>query len=130
MSPARLVNTLKRRKRLPHPELYNPSLPLQRAPLPAGVMPRGGGRPTLHEMALLRRLEAAGGWLQVTLREGSDPFYTYASGIEITNERHQPLTKQEFARLVRFLDPIANEALFDFGPPQRYAVRKPPMVQP
>jgi hypothetical protein len=83
--------------------------------------------PSPHEVAILRR--AARGYVQVTMREGTNPLYSYDDGVVINSGKRDgsELGAGAFNRMVKqgWLIPIKGESLLgDEGPAQRYTAQR------
>jgi hypothetical protein len=96
------------------------SLPLQRAPKPAGVVK--GLTPSKHEQSILRR--AARGFIVVTMTEGGSRYF-YEDGSPVRAANGNPIERDDFARLKKFLVPDRGDTLLSDAPAQRWNVRKP-----
>ena len=118
-----MVRGRRRRLRDPRPDLAHAGMPRRDRKLPPGMEPKGSPQPRRHEAAIIRRLGQPGAFLMVTLRAGKAPLCTYEDGRPILNASGTPISPDEFKRLAAWLDPVRNEGLLDFGPPQRWVAR-------
>jgi hypothetical protein len=99
---------------------FLPDLPIQRAPLPAGVLRHGV--PSRHEQTIMQR--AALGYVIVVERMDGTILYAFEDGSPILDAQHKPIDERQWRRLKRFLVPDRREHFFEERLVRRWNVRR------